>query len=157
MHPNSKLIDTFYSCFQQLDGDGMADCYHSGIQFSDPAFPDLKGEEVGMMWRMLCSQAQGFELSYDHIVADEASGKADWNARYDFSMTGRRVYNKIKAEFKFRDGKIIEHKDTFNFWKWSAMALGPTGSLLGWTPLVKNKVRRQAAKNLQKFIRSQSR
>ena len=155
MHPNAKLIEKFYLSFQQLDGDGMVACYHRDIQFSDPAFPDLKGAEAGMMWKMLCSQAQGFELSFDHIVADETSGKTDWDARYDFSMTGRRVHNKIEAEFKFQDGKIIEHKDSFNFWKWSAMALGLTGLLLGWTPLVKNKVRQQAARNLQKFIRSQ--
>lgn len=51
------------------------------------------------------------------------------------------------------DGKIIQHHDDFNFWKWSVMALGPIGLTLGWSPLVKNKVQMQAAKNLETFIR----
>ena len=28
-------------------------CYHPEVKFSDPAFPDLKGNEVGAMWSML--------------------------------------------------------------------------------------------------------
>jgi hypothetical protein len=68
-------------------------------------------------------------------------------------MTGRRVHNKIDATFQFQDGKIIRHHDRFNFWKWSFMALGPVGLFLGWSPFIKNKVRKQAAKNLEKFIK----
>jgi len=42
MPPNEKLINTFYSCFKQLDGNGMAACYHENICFSDPVFPIFK-------------------------------------------------------------------------------------------------------------------
>lgn len=78
MHPNEKLIHTFYTCFQQLDADGMAACYHADICFSDPAFPDLKGAEAGAMWKMLCSQAKGFELSFSDISANDTTGSARW-------------------------------------------------------------------------------
>ncbi|MCB0245996.1 MAG: nuclear transport factor 2 family protein, partial [Anaerolineae bacterium] len=61
-------------------------------------------------------------------------------------------HNRIDASFRFQDGKIIQHRDSFSFWRWSSMALGPVGMLLGWSPLVKNKVRRQAAHNLERFI-----
>lgn len=153
MHQHTKIIEKFYSCFRELNGDGMAECYHENIQFSDPVFSDLKGSTVGSMWKMLCSQAQRFELSYCDIQADDSTGKAHWEAKYDFSKTGRRVHNKVEAEFHFQDGKIIKHCDRFSFWKWSFMALGPSGLILGWSPLVKNKVRKQAAKNLDRFIK----
>ena len=156
MHPNAKLIATFYTCFQQQDGVGMAKAYHQDATFSDPVFTDLSGSDIGAMWTMLCSQAQNFELSYKDINADESQGKASWEAWYDFSATGRRVYNKISATFQFQDGKIIKHQDSFSFWKWSAMALGPAGFMLGWTPIIRRKVQQQAARNLQKFISLQN-
>jgi len=152
MQHNVKLIESFYSSFKKLDGEAMVQCYHPDIEFSDPVFPFLKGSEASAMWKMLCSQAKDFTLTFDNIEADDHSGKAHWEAIYNFSKTGKRVHNIIEAEFQFMDGKIIRHVDSFNFWKWSKMALGPAGMLLGWTPLIKNKVRQQAAANLEKFI-----
>jgi ketosteroid isomerase-like protein len=154
MHPNRAMIERFYSCFRLLDGDGMAQCYHENIEFSDPVFPKLQGSKVGAMWKMLCSQAQGFELRFNDTRADDTRGSAHWEAKCIFSMTDRKVRNKIDASFRFQDGKIIQHHDSFNFWKWSFMALGPVGLLLGWSPVVKNKVQRQAAKNLERFIKN---
>jgi limonene-1,2-epoxide hydrolase len=153
MHSNIAIIEKFYSCFKELDGDGMSQCYHEKIEFSDPVFPKLQGAKVGAMWKMLCSQAQGFELMFSDAQADDVVGRVRWEAKYIFSMTDRKVHNKINASFRFQDGKIIQHHDNFNFWKWSFMALGPIGLVLGWSPLVKNKVQRQAAKNLETFIK----
>jgi len=153
MNQNEKLIETFYTAFQKLDARGMTACYHPDIRFSDPVFTDLSGAEVGGMWQMLCAQAKNFEVTFSGVQADEQRGKANWEARYDFSATGRRVHNKIAADFEFADGKIIKHTDTFDFWKWSSQALGPTGSLLGWTPLVRNKVQKQAAERLAGFMK----
>jgi hypothetical protein len=65
------------------------------------------------------------------------------------------VHNKIDAEFAFRDGLIVDHTDTFNFWKWTRMALGPMGFLMGWTSMVQNKVRSQAMGQLRKFEEAQ--
>ncbi len=151
MHPNEELIETFYASFQKLDAEAMLRCYHADIRFSDPVFPNLSASEVRAMWRMLCKQAKNFELTFADIGADDRTGKARWEARYDFSATGRRVHNRIAAEFEFRDGKIIKHTDTFDFWKWSRMALGPAGILLGWTPLLRRKVQKQAGERLARF------
>ena len=148
MHPNANLIENFYKSFQKLDGEAMSRCYHPEARFSDPVFPSLAGPEAGQMWKMLCAQAKNFELTYSDVQADDLTGKAHWEASYDFSATGRRVTNRIDAEFEFRDGKIIKHTDNFDFWKWSRMALGPVGFLLGWTPLVRKKVQRQARERL---------
>ena len=156
MNPNEQLIEVFYVSFQKLDAAGMINCYHSEVEFSDPAFGKLNAAEVAAMWRMLCATAKNFELTFSGVEANdqtgEQTGKAHWEARYDFSATGRRVHNKIDATFIFKDGKIIKHIDTFDFWKWSAQALGPKGTLLGWTPLVRNKVRQQARAKLAAFM-----
>ena len=151
MHPNAQLIEKFYRAFQQLDAETMASCYHDQIQFSDPVFPELQGTEASDMWRMLASRAQGFSLTFSDISADDAHGQAKWVATYLFSQTGRTVVNHIHARFDFRDGKIIRHVDSFDLWRWASQALGLKGLLLGWTPLVRNTIRRQAAKGLAQF------
>ena len=151
MQLHTTLIERFYACFAKRDGDGMAQCYHADITFSDPVFPLLQGPQAGTMWKMLCTQARDFTLTVSGIQADATTGRAHWEARYLFSATGRRVHNKIDACFRFQDGKIIRHRDRFDFWRWSRMALGPAGLVLGWSPMIKNKVRRQAAKSLARY------
>jgi hypothetical protein len=42
-----------------------------------------------------------------------------------------------------------------DFWPWSRQALGAPGLLLGWTPLLRAKVQRQAGANLRKDLASQ--
>jgi hypothetical protein len=87
-----------------------------------------------------------------HAHGHLSSGDADWEARYTFSPSKRPVHNILHAHFQFRDGKIVRHRDEFDFWRWSRMALGPTGLVLGWSPMVKNKVRATAKSGLEKFI-----
>lgn len=151
MHPNAKLIEQFYQAFQKLDAAAMCACYTEDIQFSDPVFTDLCGNEAGNMWRMLTARAQDFSLVFDQIEANDTEGSAHWVASYCFSQTGRHVVNDIHAKFTFRDGKICRHRDHFDLWKWSRQAMGWKGYLLGRLPLVQNKIRHQAAKNLRKF------
>ena len=151
MNNNTALIRKFYDAFKASDAERMAACYHPDIQFEDPVFKKLKGDEPGDMWRMLVSGAKNLHVDYSNATADDHEGSVQWNATYTFSKTGRTVNNKIKARFKFKDGKIIEHKDSFNFWRWSIMALGPVGVLLGFTPFLKNKVSRQSLKLLRSY------
>lgn len=151
MHPNAQLIAQFYQAFQRLDAEAMCACYTDDIQFSDPVFTDLRGAQAGNMWRMLTARAQDFSLVFDSIEANDLEGSAHWIASYSFSQTGRSIVNDIHAKFEFRDGKIFRHRDHFDLWKWSQQAMGVKGLLLGGLPFVQNKIRAQAAKNLQKF------
>ena len=48
-------------------------------------------------------------------------------------------------------GLVRRHPDRFDLWRWSRMALGMPGVLLGWSPLIRNKVRKQAADGLAAF------
>ncbi len=155
MHAHEELIRKFYSSFQQLDYRGMQACYHDKIIFSDPVFQNLKGREVKAMWEMLVTSSRDLTVSFDSIDVKENQGQCRWEAFYTFSRTGRKVHNIIQATFKFQDGKIIQHVDNFDFWRWTRMALGFSGLLLGWTPLIQNKVRKMARYNLNKFLSNQ--
>ena len=148
---HQALITRFYQAFQQLDAQAMAACYTDDVLFSDPVFGELRGRDASDMWRMLTSRAKDFSLTFDQVQADGQRGSAHWVATYVFSQTGATVVNDIQARFVFRDGKICEHHDQFDLWRWSRQALGTKGLLLGWTPLVQNAIRAQAQKGLKAF------
>ncbi|MFN2388804.1 MAG: nuclear transport factor 2 family protein [Actinomycetota bacterium] len=155
MHPNAELITELYSAFAARDHTRMARCYRPEATFSDPVFMDLKGDEVTAMWRMFCVRGTDLSVTFGDVAADDGQGSARWEARYTFAPTGRAVHNRIEASFRFVDGKILEHRDRFDFYRWSRMALGPPGVLLGWSPLVLSKVRKQARSQLDAFIASE--
>src|SRR5436190_8263001 len=153
---NEALIARFYAAFAALDAAAMAECYAPSASFEDPVFTLSGRDEVGSMWAMLCAATrdrgrEDWRLEASGIQADESRGRAHWEAHYRFSATGRLVHNRIDAEFRFRDGLIVEHRDRFDFWAWSRQALGAPGLLLGWTPMLRNKVRAQAAAKLVLF------
>ena len=153
MHPNEALIRRFYTAFQARDAAGMRACYHPDVVFSDPVFGELRGAEAGAMWEMLCARAKDLEIEFSGVSADDAQGRAHWDARYTFTQTGRRVLNRIDATFAFRDGLIARHDDRFSFFRWARQALGPAGLLLGWTPFLRAKVGRTARAGLDAYMR----
>lgn len=131
----------------------MADCYHPAVTFSDEVFIDLEGARARGMWQMLCERGKDLTIEFRDIEADDSTGRAHWEAWYTFSATGRRVHNRIDARFEFKDGKILRHRDSFRFWAWAAQALGLMGALLGWSGFLRNRVRSQAARNLDAFLK----
>ena len=150
-HPNEELIERFYAAFARRDGATMAACYAPGARFSDPVFTSLRDDEPGARWRMLTGRAKDLEVTLvEHQAADER-GSAHWLADYTFS-TGRRVHNDVRAEFRFEHGLIARHQDSFSFYAWARQALGPAGLALGWTPMVRTKVRREARSGLDDFL-----
>jgi len=151
---NTQIIEAFYTAFANADSQSMVNLYDDEIKFSDPAFGPLNGEQAKNMWRMLVRP--GIDIQFSNVQSAGNKGSADWVAGYTFSPTGRTVTNKIHAEFEFRDGKIIRHNDTFNMWRWSAQALGFKGLFLGWTYLLRNKVRENANAQLRKFTEKSS-
>lgn len=152
MNPNSNLVTAFYEAFQERDHAGMIACYHPSIHFSDPVFADLRGNEAKAMWHMLCERGTDLEVTYRDVTADDAEGRAHWEARYTFSKGSRLVHNVVDASFGFQDGLIIRHTDTFDLWRWTRMAIGPAGTALGWSGPFQNKVRATAMGGLRKFI-----
>ncbi len=130
----------------------MQSCYADNAVFNDEVFTDLNAEEVRAMWEMFCVKGKDMQISFSDAVTDGETGSAHWIAHYTFSKTGKKVVNRIKAHFVFADGKIIKHTDQFDFYHWARQALGITGKILGWTSFLREKVKREAMKNLKAYM-----
>jgi hypothetical protein len=152
-HPNEDTINKFYSSFSQKNIAGMLECYDDSIEFEDPVFGNLIGSKAKAMWQMLIERSTGLTLTFSNVSANDEVGEADWVAEYTFSKTNRKIVNKIHANFKFKENKIITHKDNFNLWKWSCMALGWKGYLLGFTPIVTGKIKSEAMSGLELYMK----
>lgn len=144
------LINAFYDAFQNLDGKKMVSFYHKDIIFEDPAFGILEGNRAKAMWQMLCESQKGKNFRVE--TSDITENTAHWEAFYNFSKTGRKVHNKIDAQFEFKDGLIIGHKDNFNLHNWAKQAMGFKGWLLGNTSFFKRKLQSQTNYLLDSYI-----
>jgi hypothetical protein len=153
---SQATIERLYAAFAQLDGAAMQACYAPAAHFEDEVFTLDGAHRIGGMWRMLCDATKSrpesraaWRLSTSRIT----DRSAHWDAHYLFSATGRPVLNRIDASFEFdAGGLIVRHRDRFDFWAWSRQALGTPGLLLGWTLLLRRKVRATAAANLQRYL-----
>lgn len=151
MNEHEALIHKLYMSLQQLDAEGMISCYHEEATFRDPVFILKNKQEIAAMWTMLCSRAKEFELTFEQVKVNGESGSAYIEAAYLFSQTKRMVQNRINAKFQFKDGLIIEHIDSFSFWRWSRQALGMPGLLFGWSPLLRKAVQKRAMSQITKL------
>jgi ketosteroid isomerase-like protein len=152
MNTNEQVIHKFYTAFANADALKMGECYHTDIQFEDPAFGKLNGNDARQMWKMLVEKSKGnIKIEFSDIKADEYSGFAKWTATYNFSKTNRKVVNEIQAAFKFKDGLIISHTDNFDIWKWAKQALGVKGFLLGWSGFMQKQIQKQALASLKSY------
>jgi hypothetical protein len=101
---------------------------------------------------MLTGRAEDLSVELVEHRADGDRGSARWLARYTFTQTGRGVENDVRASFRFDAGLIAEHRDDFDFHRWARQALGASGLLLGWTPILRSAVRRRARAGLEEFM-----
>jgi ketosteroid isomerase-like protein len=149
-HARRSPVHRLYDAFRAGDGDEMQACYAADATFRDPVF-DLRGaEEIGAMWKMLIAGGTDLVVEVGEIEADASTGRARWEARYTFAATGREVHNVIDAAFTLRDDRIVDHVDSFGFWRWARQALGPVGLVAGWTPMVRRQVRTTARRALER-------
>jgi ketosteroid isomerase-like protein len=153
MADNARLIRELYEAMDRHDGEAMANLYEPDGRFHDPAFGELSGDEAGDMWRMLTGRAEDLRVELAEHSARGDTGSARWIARYTFTRTGRPVVNDVHARFRFHDGRIAEHEDSFSFWAWARQALGPAGLVLGLPPM-SQLVRRRARSDLAEFRRA---
>lgn len=152
MTANEKILTKFYTAFANADAATMCECYHTNIQFRDPAFGLLKENDVCLMWKMLVKSSKGnIKIEFSDIKADDYTGSAQWIATYNFSKTNRKVVNSIQSQFQFKDGLIIKHSDYFDIWKWSKQAFGTIGYLFGWTGFFQSKIQQKALLSLKNY------
>lgn len=152
-HPNEKIILDFYQAFQNGDPKAMNACYHKDIVFNDPAFGHIKGDRVRAMWYMLLEKSKGeLKINFSEIQANDYNGSARWTAKYNYGAGKRPVVNEVVGTFYIQNGKILQHTDHFDLWKWSRQALGIKGYLLGWTKTMKLKIQQTSSKMLSSYI-----
>ena len=152
MNNNEELIETFYNAFARLDYATMQNCYAADPIFNDPVFGVIEGDAVKAMWEMLCKNAKDFSLNFNDVECEGEYGTCKWTAIYSFSKTGKRVINNVKAHMRIENGKITEHTDEFDIYKWSRQALGLPGIVLGWSGYLKSKIRNDSRVKLNKFM-----
>lgn len=145
------LVHAFYEGLAARDAEAMVSCYADDVVFEDPAFGELHGDDAKAMWRMLCSSDTDLSVRHTILESGPTFAKVNWVADYTFTKTGRSVTNDIVADWTIADGLVVDHRDAFSFWAWSAQALGLPGQLLGWTPMMKSKVRATTRSNLDAF------
>jgi hypothetical protein len=151
-------IEAFYAAFARLDEAAMQAAYAPDARFEDPAFSLAGRERIGAMWSMLCTGVRERGRDVWRLEwRDATDTSAHWEAHYRFG--GRRlVHNVIEARFRFdAAGRIVEHVDDFDFWRWSRQALGPAGWALGWSPMLRRTVRAKAGAGLEAFIAARGR
>ena len=130
----------------------MQECYADDVTFDDPAFPGLTGKRAKAMWHMLVVNGKDLQLTFSDVIANDSTGSCNWVAVYTFSLTDNKVTNRVHADFNFKNGKIANHRDTFDFHKWASQAMGMKGMLLGWTGFFKRKVQGITKGRLDAFV-----
>lgn len=154
-HPNELLLVKFYTAFQENEYEAIAECYHEDVQFSDDMFENLRGDQVRGMWHMFTrGPVEERKMTFQVIDADELRGRGRWHIDYKFSRTGRMVRNDIESEFRFIDGKIISHHDSFDFARWAKQAFGFKGTFMALGPIrkgVKQKIRQTLETHCEKY------
>lgn len=156
---NRATVTRFYSAFAQLDPASMATCYAPSVRFQDEVFTLDGRDQVMAMWFMLCESlhANGgrrdWKLNYRMVSVEPRQARLEWSARYHFGKMQRPVHNRIQATLRFDEaGLITHHHDSFDFWRWSRQALGMPGVLLGWSPMLRRKVRARAQAGLARYM-----
>lgn len=147
------VVHRLYEAFERRDGQAMEECYAPRAIFRDEVF-DLHGrEEIGGMWKMLLARGEDLAVTATRIDVAGSQAVASWVADYTFGQTGRSVHNEIDADFVLDGDLIVEHHDRFDFWRWSRQALGPVGTVAGWTPMLRDRVQAQARRGLDTWLR----
>jgi ketosteroid isomerase-like protein len=151
-----QLIEQFYTAFAAKNVDAMLNCYHTDVEFEDPAFGRLTNVEARAMWQMLLSRGKDLTVVFSNIRATDVAGSAHWVATYTFSITGNTVVNRIEASFEFKDNKIYRHTDSFDLNKWLIQAFGWRGYLFIALPFLRTAFKKKVKQQLEAYLKKKN-
>jgi hypothetical protein len=147
-------VETMYTAFVNKDYETINSFYDEESTFSDAVYINLNGNEVRAMWESLLGQASDMQVTYavQDINEDQLTAKIEWIAKYNFSITGRKVTNIITSNIVFgENGKIKNQIDSFDLSVWSNQAMGGLkGKLIALFPNL--TIRKLARKKLSVFL-----
>jgi ketosteroid isomerase-like protein len=126
-HPNALLIVRLYTAIQSGDLTTITACYDDHAYFQDIAFRRDGKKKIMEMWRYVCHGKPQVTFDSSAISADDRKGGGRWEVKYVFGKTdtkpGRPVDNAISSAFTFRNGLIVEHRDSCDAMEWARQAL----------------------------------
>lgn len=154
--PQLAAVRRFYEAFARHDGKAMSTIYAPDCTFQDPVFTDLKGPQVGAMWRMLTARGGDLRVSLEEAEAIPGGVRARWIAHYTFSATGQKVVNEVRSTFGFEGGQVSQQWDRFDLQAWMRQAFGPFGWAWGGTAWMQGVVRGQAMKALAEHMKAET-
>ena len=146
---NRKVVDDFYKAFARKDGAAMTAAYASNAKFSDPVFPKLENGKGAAMWRMLC-RSDELKVRHEILKVDGDTVTARWVANYKF--LGNDIENTVTSTIKLKDGKIVDHKDSFDMSRWLGQAYGMAAKLPFAEHVLGGITRHVAGNRLDNFI-----
>ena len=124
---NVATATDFYKGLSGLDYEGIKATLAEDVQFSDEAYPELKGDEVRDMWKFITESKPEVTFKVHDVQGDTVYGS--WVA--DYEVFGRPIHNVIQSKLTMKDGKIVAHRDDYDFKLWARQALpGPIFAFL---------------------------
>ena len=151
MNQNEATIHRFFTAYQNKEYTTMQNCYSEDAVYNNPIYGLNDTEHVKAMWEMICKTNKEESLHFENIeLLDHEYATCDWSLVYYY--TNRRINNKIKSYLRLENGLIIEHTDAFDLYKWTRMAFGLTGSLIGWSNFFQKRIQKSTRKKLSEFI-----
>lgn len=115
----------FYAAFTSQKPAELEGLYAPDVKFEDAVFEYSDRAGTMKMWKtILANPKNTFRFEFDRTEGNVAYGR--WVA--DYKIGSRPVHNEIETRIVIRDGKIVEHTDSFPWDKWVKQAL-PAGGI----------------------------
>lgn len=119
------VMKKFYEAFVAQRPKDFEALYAPDVKFKDAVFEYSDRRGTMRMWKQILSNPKNtFRFEFDRVEGEVAYGR--WVA--DYKLGGRPIHNEIETRMVIRDGKIVEHTDSFSWNKWVKQAL-PGGGL----------------------------
>jgi SnoaL-like domain len=155
---NAMIAFKLYEAFRTRNFLRINECYHDNAIYSSPFFDSLKKNEILAMWKAFLLNDSTMELTHSDILAEDVGeqlGEANWEVKYTYRDTKRRVNLEIKSKLQFKGGKVFRHEDSFNFYLWATQAYEIQGVLFGIFGFFRNKIKRKMYKNIEFWINNE--
>jgi hypothetical protein len=148
----SSQIETYFDAFSKGDYRTMRSLCDPKITFNDPVYTSLQGKSVFALHHFMAERRICPTITIRSISEKGNRVKVKWTNEYEYATYKTHISIDVRSIFHFEHTSIISQTDQYNLWKWSKMALGFTGTYLGWTPMFRSTLRRSSQQSLATFI-----
>src|SRR4029450_9001521 len=128
MHSHAEVLTRLFTALDRHDHEAMAACYAKNASFRDITFKLDGRTRIHAMWHMICDGDIKTTFKIDEV--DDRTAFVTVVDDYTFMAKGRKVHNVIQSRFRFKDGSIVEQRDSCDSRKWASMAIGGGGGVL---------------------------